>query len=168
MKNMSFSSPCWTPLSTRRRNGMSPDSPGMRPISVISTARRRPSRTTTGSPRSRLTCTISPPPTPCRRPKPACSARRRRPRQPGAADRLCRPAAGQRAAAGSRTPAESGGSPEPASLQLERQQARVALDLQEWRQMDLLTDDVIARSPRDLNTQRRPEPATSIISPSCA
>lgn len=43
---------------------------------------------------------------------------------------------------------------EPASLQLERQQAWVALDLQEWRQMDLLTDDVIARSPRDLNTQR--------------
>ncbi len=43
---------------------------------------------------------------------------------------------------------------EPASLQLERQQARVALDLQEWRQMDLLADDVVARSPRDLNTQR--------------
>lgn len=43
---------------------------------------------------------------------------------------------------------------EPASLQLERQQAWVALDLQEWRQMDLLTDDVVARSPRDLNTQR--------------
>ncbi|HDZ1168803.1 TPA: poly-beta-1,6 N-acetyl-D-glucosamine export porin PgaA [Klebsiella pneumoniae] len=43
---------------------------------------------------------------------------------------------------------------EPASLQLERQQAWVALDLQEWRQMDLLADDVVARSPRDLNTQR--------------
>lgn len=57
---------------------------------------------------------------------------------------------------------------EPASLQLERQQARVALDLQEWRQMDLLTDDVVARSPRDLNTQRPPERARSIISPSCA
>ena len=57
---------------------------------------------------------------------------------------------------------------EPASLQLERQQARVALDLQEWRQMDLLADDVVARSPRDLNTQRRPERARSIISPSCA
>lgn len=57
---------------------------------------------------------------------------------------------------------------EPTSLQLERQQARVALDLQEWRQMDLLTDDVVARSPRDLNTQRPPERARSIISPSCA
>lgn len=49
---------CWTPVSTRRRNGMSPASPGMRPTSVVSTARQRRSRTTTGSPHSRLTCTI--------------------------------------------------------------------------------------------------------------
>ncbi len=43
---------------------------------------------------------------------------------------------------------------EPANLELERQQAYVAQDLQEWRQMDLLTDDVVARSPEDPATQR--------------
>lgn len=43
---------------------------------------------------------------------------------------------------------------EPANLELERQQAYVALDLQEWRQMELLTDDVVARSAEDPATQR--------------
>ena len=42
---------------------------------------------------------------------------------------------------------------EPASLQLERQQAWVALDLQEWRQMDLLADDV-GQSARDPSSLR--------------
>lgn len=43
---------------------------------------------------------------------------------------------------------------EPSNIPLERQQAYVAMDLQEWRQMTLLTDDVQARSPEDLSTQR--------------
>ena len=43
---------------------------------------------------------------------------------------------------------------EPSNIALERQQASVAMDLQEWRQMELLTDDVIARTPRDLSSQR--------------
>lgn len=43
---------------------------------------------------------------------------------------------------------------EPSNLELERQQAYVALDLQEWRQADELTDDVIARSPDDTSTLR--------------
>ncbi|WEF27837.1 poly-beta-1,6 N-acetyl-D-glucosamine export porin PgaA [Klebsiella aerogenes] len=43
---------------------------------------------------------------------------------------------------------------EPSNIPLERQQAYVAMDLQEWRQMELLTDDVLARSPEDLSTQR--------------
>lgn len=38
---------------------------------------------------------------------------------------------------------------EPSNLELERQQAGVAQDLHEWRQMDLLTDDVMLRSPLD-------------------
>lgn len=42
---------------------------------------------------------------------------------------------------------------EPASIELEREQAYVAMDLQEWRQMDLLTDDVIARTPVDRDSQ---------------
>ncbi|MCS2169584.1 poly-beta-1,6 N-acetyl-D-glucosamine export porin PgaA [Scandinavium sp. TWS1a] len=36
---------------------------------------------------------------------------------------------------------------EPSNPELERQQAEVAMDLQEWRQMDLLTDDLVARNP---------------------
>ncbi|MDT9091565.1 poly-beta-1,6 N-acetyl-D-glucosamine export porin PgaA, partial [Escherichia coli] len=36
---------------------------------------------------------------------------------------------------------------EPSNIPLERQQAYVAMDLQEWRQMELLTDDLLARSP---------------------
>lgn len=36
---------------------------------------------------------------------------------------------------------------EPSNLELEQQQAYVAMDLQEWRQMDLLADDVLARAP---------------------
>lgn len=43
---------------------------------------------------------------------------------------------------------------EPANLELERQQAYVALDLQEFQQMDLLTDDVVDRSGEDPATQR--------------
>lgn len=41
---------------------------------------------------------------------------------------------------------------EPSNLELERQQAYVAMDLQEWKQADELTDDVIARSPDDTST----------------
>lgn len=43
---------------------------------------------------------------------------------------------------------------EPSNLELERQQAYVALDLQEWKQADELTNDVIARSPDDISTLR--------------
>lgn len=43
---------------------------------------------------------------------------------------------------------------EPSNIALERQQAYVAMDLQQWRQMDLLTDDVVARTPGDLSSQR--------------
>ncbi|CNJ65929.1 poly-beta-1,6 N-acetyl-D-glucosamine export porin PgaA [Yersinia kristensenii] len=42
---------------------------------------------------------------------------------------------------------------EPRSLILERAQAETAMDLQEWHQMELLTDDVIARSPEDVPSQ---------------
>lgn len=41
----------------------------------------------------------------------------------------------------------------PRSLILERAQAETAMDLQEWHQMELLTDDVIARSPEDVPSQ---------------
>lgn len=43
---------------------------------------------------------------------------------------------------------------EPANLELEKQQAYVAMDLQEWRQMDLLAADVIARAPADRSARR--------------
>ncbi len=43
---------------------------------------------------------------------------------------------------------------EPSNIELERQQAYVAMDLQEWRQMDLLADDVIARAPVDGSARR--------------
>lgn len=43
---------------------------------------------------------------------------------------------------------------EPSNIALERQQAYVAMALQEWRQMALLIDDVAERAPRDLATQR--------------
>jgi len=43
---------------------------------------------------------------------------------------------------------------EPSNLELERQQAYVALDLQEWKQADELTNDVITRSPDDTSTLR--------------
>ncbi|NAV73939.1 poly-beta-1,6 N-acetyl-D-glucosamine export porin PgaA, partial [Salmonella sp. zj-f60] len=36
---------------------------------------------------------------------------------------------------------------EPSNLELEQQQAYVAMDLQEWQEMDLLADDVLARAP---------------------
>jgi biofilm PGA synthesis protein PgaA len=42
----------------------------------------------------------------------------------------------------------------PSYLDLERAQAYVAMNLQEWRQMDLLTDDVMARSAEDLASRR--------------
>ncbi len=41
---------------------------------------------------------------------------------------------------------------DPTNLMLERQQAYVAQDLQEWRQFDLLVEDVVQRSA--------PQPAT--------
>lgn len=41
---------------------------------------------------------------------------------------------------------------EPSNIELERQQAYVAMDLQEWQQLDLLADDVIARAPLDEST----------------
>lgn len=43
---------------------------------------------------------------------------------------------------------------EPTNLELERQQASVALDLQEWRQAGQLIDDVQQRSPEDEATKR--------------
>ncbi|WP_049856059.1 poly-beta-1,6 N-acetyl-D-glucosamine export porin PgaA [Trabulsiella odontotermitis] len=43
---------------------------------------------------------------------------------------------------------------EPSSLDLERQQAYVAQSLQEWRQFELLTDDVVVRSPEAPATQQ--------------
>lgn len=43
---------------------------------------------------------------------------------------------------------------EPSSIELEQQQAYVAMDLQEWRQMDLLADDVLARAPADGSVKR--------------
>ncbi|MCS2163929.1 poly-beta-1,6 N-acetyl-D-glucosamine export porin PgaA [Scandinavium sp. H11S7] len=43
---------------------------------------------------------------------------------------------------------------EPSSLSLESQQAYVAQSLQEWRQFELLTDDVVARSPEEPSTQQ--------------
>lgn len=43
---------------------------------------------------------------------------------------------------------------EPNNLELERQQAYVAMDLYEWRQARLLIDDVMKRSPEDQNSQR--------------
>lgn len=43
---------------------------------------------------------------------------------------------------------------EPSNPELERQQAYTAMALHEWRQMDLLTDDVMARLPLDLSAQR--------------
>lgn len=43
---------------------------------------------------------------------------------------------------------------EPSNIELERQQAYVAMELQEWQQMDLLTDDVLARAPVNRGVQR--------------
>lgn len=43
---------------------------------------------------------------------------------------------------------------EPSNLELEKQQAWNALELQEWRQADELTDDVIKRSPDDESSLR--------------
>ncbi|KJN19279.1 poly-beta-1,6 N-acetyl-D-glucosamine export porin PgaA [Enterobacter sichuanensis] len=43
---------------------------------------------------------------------------------------------------------------EPSNLELELQQAYVAMDLQEWRQMDVLADDVLARAPVDRSARR--------------
>ncbi|QTF07807.1 poly-beta-1,6 N-acetyl-D-glucosamine export porin PgaA [Brenneria izadpanahii] len=43
---------------------------------------------------------------------------------------------------------------EPRNMYLETRQGLAALDLQEWRQADLLTDDVIARYPEDSGVQR--------------
>ncbi len=43
---------------------------------------------------------------------------------------------------------------EPSNTELEQQQAYVAMDLQEWRQMDLLADDVLTRAPNDRSARR--------------
>lgn len=43
---------------------------------------------------------------------------------------------------------------EPTNLELEKQQAYVAMDLQEWRQMDSLADNVIARAPAERSARR--------------
>ncbi|WP_370956485.1 poly-beta-1,6 N-acetyl-D-glucosamine export porin PgaA [Enterobacter hormaechei] len=43
---------------------------------------------------------------------------------------------------------------EPTNLELEKQQAYVAMDLQEWCQMDLLANNVIARAPADRSARR--------------
>ena len=43
---------------------------------------------------------------------------------------------------------------EPTNLELEKQQAYVAMDLQEWRQMDLLANNVIARASADRSARR--------------
>lgn len=42
---------------------------------------------------------------------------------------------------------------EPTNIELERQQAYVAMDLQEWQQMELLTNDVISRTPKDTDSR---------------
>ncbi|QXI53703.1 poly-beta-1,6 N-acetyl-D-glucosamine export porin PgaA [Pseudomonas alvandae] len=42
----------------------------------------------------------------------------------------------------------------PRSRDLEIAQARAAMDLQEWRQMDALTDDVVARYPENAHVKR--------------
>lgn len=43
---------------------------------------------------------------------------------------------------------------EPANIELESQQAYVAMDLHEWHQLDVLTDDIIARRPKDRSAQK--------------
>ena len=43
---------------------------------------------------------------------------------------------------------------EPSNIELESQQAYVAMDLHEWHQLDLLTDDIIARRPKDRSSQK--------------
>lgn len=43
---------------------------------------------------------------------------------------------------------------EPSNIELESQQAYVAMDLQAWRQMELLTADVMSRAPRDRSVQK--------------
>lgn len=42
---------------------------------------------------------------------------------------------------------------EPTNIELERQQAYVAMDLHEWQQMEQLTNDVIARTPKDTDSR---------------
>ncbi|WP_270501855.1 poly-beta-1,6 N-acetyl-D-glucosamine export porin PgaA [Kluyvera ascorbata] len=42
---------------------------------------------------------------------------------------------------------------EPTNIELERQQAYVAIDLHEWQQMELLTNDVVARTPKDTDSR---------------
>ncbi|MDA8495215.1 poly-beta-1,6 N-acetyl-D-glucosamine export porin PgaA [Kluyvera georgiana] len=43
---------------------------------------------------------------------------------------------------------------EPSNIELESQQAYVAMDLHEWHQLDVLTDDIIARRPKDRSAQK--------------
>lgn len=56
---------------------------------------------------------------------------------------------------------------EPTNLELEKQQAYVAMDLQEWRQMDLLANNVIARAPADRSARRWTDSEWSTICLSC-
>ncbi|MEX5497044.1 poly-beta-1,6 N-acetyl-D-glucosamine export porin PgaA, partial [Pseudomonas asgharzadehiana] len=42
----------------------------------------------------------------------------------------------------------------PRDMGLEVSQAYTAMDLQEWRQLDVLTDDVLARNPDNRQVQR--------------
>ena len=51
---------------------------------------------------------------------------------------------------------------------LEIAQAHTAMDLQEWRQMDALTDDVVARFPDNRQVQRLRVSVKSMTCPSCA
>jgi hypothetical protein len=57
---------------------------------------------------------------------------------------------------------------EPSNLELEQQQAYVAMDLQEWQEMDLLADDVLARAPVDRSAVVWTGSERSTICPSCA
>ena len=56
---------------------------------------------------------------------------------------------------------------EPTNLELEKQQAYVAMDLQEWRQMDSLADNVIARAPPIAAPVARTDSEWSTICLSC-
>lgn len=56
----------------------------------------------------------------------------------------------------------------PRDIGLEVSQAYTAMDLQEWRQMDVLTDDVLARNPDSRQVQRLSRLRMCTTWPSCA